>query len=79
MENVASKRVSTRKRKTEKHIAPPATAEEIRRAVGVTKKDRAIVRKVMAELGYLGKPVGKSVKAKSETARKGSAQSRKAE
>jgi plasmid stability protein len=52
---------SRKKRKTEKHIAPPATAEEIKKAVGVTPKDRAIVRKVLTDLGYIGK---KSVKPK---------------
>lgn len=39
--------------RTRKHIAPRATAEEIRRAVGVTKKDSEIVRKVLTDLGYL--------------------------
>ena len=36
-----------------KYIVTPATAEEISRAVGVTKKDAAIVDKVLRELGYL--------------------------
>ena len=66
----AAKTSSRRKKKTEKHIAPPATAEEIKRAVGVTRKDRAIVRKVMMDLGYIGK---KSVKSKTSKASKGSA------
>jgi hypothetical protein len=38
-----------------KHVASRASAEEIRSAVGVTKKDSAVVRKVLADLGYLGK------------------------
>ena len=38
-----------------KHIVPPATAEEISRAVGVTQEDRAIVNKVLTDLGYIGK------------------------
>ena len=74
MDTVTSKRAakisSRRRKKTEKHIAPPATAEEIRQAVGVTRKDRAIVRKVMMDLGYIGK---KSVKSKPSKASKGSA------
>lgn len=57
MKNVASKRVSVKKRKTEKHIAPPASVEEISKTLGVTRKDKAIVRKVMMELGYVGKSV----------------------
>jgi len=36
-----------------KHVVPPATGEEIRSALGVTKQDRAIVRKAMEELGYV--------------------------
>jgi hypothetical protein len=40
------------KTRTVKHIAPPASALEIQEAVGVTEEDRAIVRKVMHELGY---------------------------
>lgn len=63
MENVASKRVATKKRKTEKHIAPPASVEEISRALGVTRKDKAMVRKVMVELGYVAK---KAVRSKTE-------------
>jgi hypothetical protein len=55
MESVASKQVANPKRKTEKHIAPPASLEEISRGLGVTLKDKAIVRKVLTELGYIGK------------------------
>jgi len=39
-----------------KHVVPPATAGEIRRAVRVTKEDARLVKKVMTELGYLPKP-----------------------
>ncbi len=49
---VPDKRLSAR---TGKHVAPRASAEEISRAVGVTKKDSAVVRKVLVELGYLRK------------------------
>lgn len=35
-----------------RHITSPATAREITEAVGVTKKDAALVRKVLTELGY---------------------------
>lgn len=40
----------------QKHVAPQATAREISEAVGVTETDRRIVRKVLAELGYLPEP-----------------------
>ena len=40
------------KTRTVKHIAPPASAWEIQEAVGVTEEDRAIVRKVMHDLGF---------------------------
>jgi hypothetical protein len=36
-----------------KHIAPPATAFEISRGLGVTKKDAIVVDKVLERLGYL--------------------------
>jgi hypothetical protein len=55
MESVASKQVAKPKRKTEKHIAPPASLEEISRGLGVTRRQKAIVRKVLTELGYIGK------------------------
>jgi hypothetical protein len=55
MESVASKQVARTRKKTEKHIALPASLEEISRGLGVTRKDKAIVRKVLAELGYIGK------------------------
>src|SRR5262249_53940561 len=35
-----------------KDILPPASALEIRMAVGVTREDSKIVRKVLGELGY---------------------------
>ena len=73
MESVASKRIakgsSRRKRKTEKHIAAPATAEEISRGLGVTRKDKAIVRKVLTDLGYIGKK-SKAAKAAPKTSAK---------
>ena len=36
-----------------KHIALPATAEQISKGVGVTPEDRRIVNKVLHELGYI--------------------------
>jgi len=53
-----------RRRKPRKHIVAPASAEEISRGVGVTRKDKAIVRKVLTELGYIGKKPGKPLKPK---------------
>jgi hypothetical protein len=44
---------SSRKTRTKKHIVVPLTAEQISRGVGVTKKDAALVTKVLLELGYL--------------------------
>ena len=44
---------STRKVRTKKHIVVPLTAEQISRGVGVTKKDAALVTKVLVELGYI--------------------------
>jgi|tagenome__1003787_1003787.scaffolds.fasta_scaffold19995306_1 hypothetical protein len=44
---------SPRKPRTKKHIVVPLTAEQISRGVGVTKKDAAIVTKVLSELGYI--------------------------
>lgn len=48
--------MSTMAKFAKRHVVPPATAEEIRRAVGVTKEDARLVKKVMTELGYLPKP-----------------------
>lgn len=42
-----------RKTRTKKHIVVPLTAEQISRGVGVTKKDAAMVTKVLLELGYI--------------------------
>jgi hypothetical protein len=43
-----------RKPRTKKHIiAKPLTAEQISRRVGVTKKDAALVEKVLLKLGYI--------------------------
>ena len=36
-----------------KHTFVPATAEQISKGVGVTKKDAALVRKVLLRLGYI--------------------------
>jgi hypothetical protein len=58
--------------RTKKHIAVPATAEQIIRGVGATKKDIALVRKVMLRLGYLKEesPLKGSTKTKPKKARK---------
>lgn len=49
-----AKPVSRRKQRTKKHIiAKPLTAEQISRRVGVTKKDAALVEKVLLKLGYI--------------------------
>jgi hypothetical protein len=55
---VAEKRVRSsirsKKPRTKKHvIVTPATAEQISKGVGVTKKDAALVRKVLLQLGYI--------------------------
>jgi hypothetical protein len=42
-----------RRPRTKKHIAPPLTAEQISKRVGVTKRDAALVTKVLLELGYI--------------------------
>ena len=49
----AKKPATRRKPRTKKHIFTPGTVEQISRGVGVTKKDMALVRKVLLELGYL--------------------------
>ena len=49
----ARKQVRPRKSRTKKHIVAPATAEQISKGVGVTKKDAALVRKVLLRLGYI--------------------------
>jgi hypothetical protein len=51
--------MSDMSRSTKKYVYPPLTAEQISAGAGVTKKDKAIVRKVLTDLGYIGK---KSVK-----------------
>lgn len=51
--DVAKQPVVSRKRRTKKHIFTPGTVEEISKGVGVTKRDKALVRKVLLELGYL--------------------------
>lgn len=50
----ADKRLKgSRKPRTKKHIVVPRTAEQISKSVGVTKKDAALVRKVLLRLGYI--------------------------
>ena len=52
--DVAKKVVRRRKPLiNQRHVVAPASAEEISRAVGVTKKDAAIVDKVLRKLGYI--------------------------
>lgn len=51
--DVAKRPGVSRRRRTKKHIAPPLTADQISRGVGVTKKDAALVTKVLLELGYI--------------------------
>lgn len=50
---IANRPGVSRRPRTKKHIVTPGTVEEISRGVGVTKKDKALVRKVLLELGYL--------------------------
>jgi hypothetical protein len=52
--DVAKKVVRSGKPLThKKHIAPPLSAEQISKGVGVTPEDSALVDKVLAELGYI--------------------------
>jgi hypothetical protein len=39
-----------------KHIAPPATAEQIQRTLGVTPEDREIVERILREIGEYDDP-----------------------
>lgn len=68
----ARKQVRPRKPRTKKHIFVPATAEQIIKGVGATKKDIALVNKVMLRLGYLkeGSPVQESTKTRPKKTRK---------
>jgi hypothetical protein len=51
--DVANKPAALKPR-TKKHIiAKPLTAEQISRRIGVTKKDAALVEKVLLRLGYI--------------------------
>ena len=51
-----------------KYLYSPLTAEQISAGAGVTRKDKAIVKKVLTDLGYIGK---KSVKSRpADSARK---------
>jgi hypothetical protein len=45
---------------TKKYIVRPLTADQISRGVGVTPEDRAIVTKVLTDLGYIGKDSAKA-------------------
>ena len=56
---------------TKKYIVRPLTADQISRGVGVTPEDRAIVTKVLTDLGYIGKD---SAKASSSKPRKSPAE-----
>lgn len=49
------------------HIFVPATAEQISKGVGVTKKDAALVRKVLLQLGYIQEERPSQVKARKQT------------
>lgn len=63
--DVAKKVVRRRKPLINKrHVVAPASAEEISRGVGVTKKDAAIVDKVLRRLGYIRdeEPIPKKAK-----------------
>jgi len=52
--DAAKQRGKSRKPRTKKHmVAVPATVEQISKGVGVTKKDAALVRKVLLQLGYI--------------------------
>jgi hypothetical protein len=39
-----------------KHIAPPATAEQIRRTLGVSRSDMEIVERLLQEIGEYDLP-----------------------
>ena len=57
------------KPRTKKHIAAPATGEQILAGVGVTRKDAALVRKVLLRLGYIQEenpPEGKAAASRSK-------------
>jgi hypothetical protein len=54
----------------QKHVAPRATAKEISQAVGVTKTDRRIVRKVLLDMGYLPDSLLPSARPRSRSASK---------
>jgi hypothetical protein len=48
--------MASRGKVTRKHVVPPASEEEISRAVGVTKKDARIVERILRNLGYVPEP-----------------------
>jgi hypothetical protein len=61
MAAIASPKGSTKPKrasKTKKYIFPPASAEETRKDMGITKKDILVVEKVLRRLGYLPKETG---------------------
>ena len=60
---------------TKKYFAPPLTAEQISAGVGVTEEDKAIVKKVLTDLGYIGKKSAKTSVPASRKAMKKSKQS----
>jgi hypothetical protein len=51
--DASKQRGKSRTHRTKKHIVVPATAEQIAKGLGITKKDKAIVRKVLLRLGYI--------------------------
>ena len=68
---VAKSPAIRRKPRTKKHIVTPATADEISKAVGVTKKDAALVTKVLLRLGYIKEEEGSRKRARPGTAKRG--------
>jgi hypothetical protein len=66
-----AKPASRRKPRTRKHIVTPATADEISKAVGVTKKDAALVTKVLLRLGYIKEEEEPRKMARPGTAKRG--------
>lgn len=48
-----TRRVSVPKRKAKLHVVSPASAEEIQRSLGITKRDMAVARASLRALGYI--------------------------
>lgn len=63
--------------RVKKYIFTPATAAEIRKAVGVTRSDSAIVARVLKRLGYDSEPSASAADSPTAGARSKSAQARK--